>query len=475
MKKTKIITTLGPSTDSKEKIEQLYKAGANVVRLNYSHTNYDYFSKIIDNVKELNKEGITNFAILTDTKGPEIRTKSIKESIFIDNGEEFFLTNTKNEEKVIKDSENKKLIVCDYDYIVSDLEIGNMVDIDTGLLKAEVVAKDKYKLVCIAKNAHLIGSKRHLNLPGTILKLPGITDSDKEDIKFAVEKGTDFIALSFVRNKENIIELKEYLKQINAPKGIQIISKIENKEALNNLDEIIEYSNGIMIARGDLGAEVEFESLPILQKQIAEKCKTQGKFFIVATQMLETMIEKPIPTRAELTDIYNAIVLEADCTMLSGETAAGKYPVEAVKTMAKVLRYTESELTYKHNHFEINSGEENEMKKQLVKSAIYTAENIKAKNIIVFSLAMTKLISAFRPNVHIYAFTFSDEVRKKMTILFGTKTFQIEKRTNEQNLEKAIEVLKEKGLLSAGDKIVAVTEIEKQKQVVPSMQIIEIK
>lgn len=475
MKKTKIITTLWPSTDSKEKIEQLYKAGANVVRLNYSHTNYDYFSKIIDNVKELNKEWITNFAILTDTKWPEIRTKSIKESIFIDNGEEFFLTNTKNEEKVIKDSENKKLIVCDYDYIVSDLEIWNMVDIDTWLLKAEVVAKDKYKLVCIAKNAHLIWSKRHLNLPGTILKLPWITDSDKEDIKFAVEKWTDFIALSFVRNKENIIELKEYLKQINAPKWIQIISKIENKEALNNLDEIIEYSNWIMIARWDLWAEVEFESLPILQKQIAEKCKTQWKFFIVATQMLETMIEKPIPTRAELTDIYNAIVLEADCTMLSWETAAWKYPVEAVKTMAKVLRYTESELTYKHNHFEINSWEENEMKKQLVKSAIYTAENIKAKNIIVFSLAMTKLISAFRPNVHIYAFTFSDEVRKKMTILFWTKTFQIEKRTNEQNLEKAIEVLKEKWLLSAWDKIVAVTEIEKQKQVVPSMQIIEIK
>ncbi|ATU05123.1 pyruvate kinase [Candidatus Gracilibacteria bacterium HOT-871] len=473
MKKTKIITTLGPSTDSKEKIEALYKKGANVVRLNYSHTDYEYFGKIIDNVQALNAEGKTNFAILTDTKGPEIRTKAIDEKIKIEEGEEFFLSNTKNEQKVADKS--KKMIVCDYDYIISDLEVGSLVDIDTGLLKAEVMAKDDSKLVCRAKNAHLVGSKRHLNLPGTILKLPGITESDKKDIEFAVGKGTDFIALSFVRNKENIIELKEYLKEINAPKGIQIISKIENREALNNIDDIIEYSHGIMIARGDLGAEVDFETLPILQKNIAEKCKKAGKFFIIATQMLETMIENPIPTRAEVTDIYNAVVLEADCTMLSGETAAGKYPIEAVDTMAKVLRYTESQIFYDHHHFDVNSGDEDEMKKQLVKSAIYTAERINAKNIIVFSLHMTKLIAAFRSNINTFSFTFSDSVRKKMVILFGTKTFQIEKKSNEENLNYAIKLLKEKGLLNLGDKIVAITEIEKQEQIVPSMQIIEIK
>jgi len=473
MKKTKIITTLGPSTDTKDKIEALYKNWANIVRFNYSHTNYEYFGKILDIVKELNNSGVTNLWILTDTKWPEIRTKAIDEKITIEEGEEFFLTNTLNESKVTDSS--KKMIVCDYDYIVSDLEIGRIIDIDTGLLKAEVISKDDSKLVCIAKNGHIIGSKRHLNLPWTILKLPGITESDKEDIKFAVSRGTDFIALSFVRNKENIIELREYLKSIDAPKGIQIISKIENQEALNNLDDIIEYSNGIMIARWDLWAEVDFETLPILQRSIADKCKKQGKYFIVATQMLETMITNPIPTRAEVTDIYNAVMQEADCTMLSGETAAWKYPIEAVNTMAKILRYTESQSTYSHNHFEASSTEEDEIKKQLVKNAISTAENIWAKNIIVFSLHMTRLIAAFRSNIHTFAFTFSDEVRKKMTVLFGTKTFQIEKKSNEENLSTAIEVLKEKGLLSTGDRIVAITEIEKQDQIVPSTQIIEIK
>ena len=473
MKKTKIITTLGPSTDSKEKIEALYSKWANVVRLNYSHTDYEYFWKIIANVQALNAEWKTNFAILTDTKWPEIRTKAIDEKIKIEEAEEFFLSNTKNEEKVTDKS--KKMIVCDYDYIISDLEVWSLVDIDTGLLKAEVIAKDDSKLVCRAKNAHLVGSKRHLNLPGTILKLPWITESDKKDIEFAVGKWTDFIALSFVRNKENIIELKEYLKEINAPKGIQIISKIENREALNNIDDIIEYSHWIMIARGDLWAEVDFETLPILQKNIAEKCKKAGKFFIIATQMLETMIENPIPTRAEVTDIYNAVVLEADCTMLSGETAAWKYPIEAVDTMAKVLRYTESQTFYDHHHFDVHSGDEDEMKKQLVKSAIYTAERINAKNIIVFSLHMTKLIAAFRSNINTFSFTFSDSVRKKMVILFGTKTFQIEKKSNEENLNYAIKLLKEKWLLNLWDKIVAITEIEKQEQIVPSMQIIEIK
>lgn len=472
-KKTKIITTLGPSTDTKEKIEALYKNGANVVRFNYSHTNYEYFGKILDIVKELNNSGKTNLGILTDTKGPEIRTKAIEEKISIEENEEFFLTNTLNEEKITDNS--KKMIVCDYDYIVSDLEVGWIVDIDTGLLKAEIIAKDETKLICKAKNSHIIGSKRHLNLPGTILKLPGITESDKEDIKFAVSKWTDFIALSFVRNKENILELKKYLEEINAPKGIQIISKIENQEALNNIDEIIEYSHWIMIARWDLWAEVDFETLPILQKQIAEKCKIQGKFFIVATQMLETMITNPIPTRAEVTDIYNAVMQEADCTMLSWETAAWKYPIEAVNTMAKILRYTESQSKYNHNHFEASSTAEDEIKKQLVKNAIYTAESVWAKNIVVFSLKMTKLISAFRSNIHTYAFTFSDDVRKKMTILFGTKTFEITKGTNEENLEKAIDILKEKKLLENWDRIVAITEIEKQDQLVPSIQIIEIK
>ncbi|MDD3793634.1 MAG: pyruvate kinase [Candidatus Gracilibacteria bacterium] len=472
MKKTKIIATLGPATDTKEKIKALYDAGINVVRFNYSHTNYEYFTGIINIVKELNESGETNLGIMADTKGPEIRTKKIEEKITISKDEIIYLTTINLEEKT---KDDKQKIICDYEYIVSDLNIGDKIDIDTGLLKIKVIGKDDFSLTCQALNNHVIGSKRHLNLPGVRLKLPGVTQSDKEDLKFAVSMGVNFIAMSFVRNRENIIEMKNFLKEINAPRGIQIISKIENKEALDNIDEIIDESHGIMIARGDLGAEIAFETLPIIQREIATKCKKEGKFFIVATQMLETMITNPIPTRAEVTDIFNAAMQKADCTMLSGETAAGNYPIEAVKTMSNILEYTESQIKYKHDYFEKNIGDDEDLK-MIIKNAVITAENIDAKNIIIFTNSgfMAKAVAAFRPNMHVFAFTYDDKIRKKMTILFGLKTFLIEKSNNDKNLETAIKTLQDKKLLEAGDKIVTIYDIEKNGKFIPSIQIITI-
>ncbi|MFK7780629.1 MAG: pyruvate kinase [Candidatus Gracilibacteria bacterium] len=475
MKKTKIIVTIGPATDKAETIEKLYKAGANVVRINYSHINYEYFDKIISTVQKLNNDGKTNLGILTDTKGPEIRTKALNENINIKAGEVFILTTFLNENNVIPG--NKEVIVCDYEPIVTDLNIGHIIDIDTGLLKAKVIKKNKGELICKALNKHSVGSKRHLNLPGIKLRLPGITESDKKDIKFAVLKGTDFIALSFVRNKSNILELREYLKELNAPENIQIISKIENQEALDNIDEIIDESDGIMIARGDLGAEVPFETLPILQRQIANKCKEKGKFFIVATQMLESMIDNPIPTRAEVSDIFNASMQKADCTMLSGETAIGKYPVDAVISMSKVLRYSESQIKYKHDYFTRDLGID-ENKKILIKNMIFTAEKLGAKNILIFTKSgfMAKTVAAFRPNIHVFAFTYTDALRKKLTILFGLKTFLIKKKSNEENIQTALKELKRKKLVKLGDRIVTVYGIEKKdNEVIPSIQVYEIK
>jgi len=251
LKKTKIITTLWPATDSAEKIEDLYNAWANIIRMNYSHSNYEYFWGMLDTVKKLNSEGKTNLGILTDTKWPEIRTKSIDEKIPLQKWEIFIFTTTSNEDNITNDK-NRQIIVCDYEYIVTDLDVWHIIDIDTWLLNARVIEKKSGELICEALNSHVIWSKRHVNLPWIKIHLPGITESDKKDIKFAVEKWTDFIALSFVRNKGNIIELREYLEELNAPKGIQIISKIENQESLDNIDEIIEESDGIMIARWDL-------------------------------------------------------------------------------------------------------------------------------------------------------------------------------------------------------------------------------
>lgn len=475
IKKTKIITTLWPATDTAEKIEGLYNAWANVIRMNYSHSNYEYFWKILDSVKKLNESWKTNLGILTDTKWPEIRTKSIEEKVILEENEIFILSTIDKEEKIVN-SDDKKIIICDYEYIISDLNIWHIVDIDTGLLKCEVVEKTENSLICKALNSHIIWSKRHLNLPWVKLHLPWITESDKKDIDFAVKKWTHFIALSFVRNKQNILELRDYLKEIKADETIQIISKIENQESLDNIDEIIEYSDWIMIARGDLWAEVPFQTLPIIQRDIANKCKQSWKYFIVATQMLESMIENPIPTRAEVTDIFNAAMQKADCTMLSWETAAWNYPVEAVKIMKDILVYSESQITYKHNYFTKDLWEY-ENRKQLIKNAIYTAENINAKAMMIFTKwgFMAKTISAFRPNLPVFAFTFTDLLLKKLAILFWLKTFLIENKTNEENLENAISKLKEKKLVKIWDEIVTVYWIDKWSEIIPSIQVIKIK
>ncbi len=475
LKKTKIITTVWPASDTKEFIEQLYLNWANIIRINYSHSNYDYFGKIINYVKDLNKSWKTNLWLLADTKWPEIRTKTIENKINIEKNELFILT-TINSENKIENSENKKVIVCDYEAILTDLPVWHIIDIDTGLMKCEVIEKTENYLLCKAKNKHIIWSKRHLNLPWIKIKLPWITESDKKDIAFACNLWTDFIALSFVRNKENILELKEYLKQIKAEQNIQIISKIENQESLDNIDEIIEYSDWIMIARWDLGAEIPYETLPIIQKQIADKCKQAWKYFIVATQMLESMIDNPIPTRAEVTDLFNAVMQKADCTMLSGETAAWKYPIEAVKTMKNVLKSSETQIKYKHDYFSRNLGE-HENKKQLIKNAIYTAENIWAKAMMIFTKSgfMAKTTSAFRPNLPIFTFTFSDSLIKKLTILFWLKTFLIENKLNHENIEVAMNILKQKKLISKWDQIVTVYGIERIWGIVPSIQVITIK
>lgn len=472
MKKTKIIATLWPATDSIEIIEKLYKAWVNVVRMNYSHSNYEYFESILEKVNKLNKEWKTNLGILTDTKWPEIRTKTIDEKIDLVAWEIFYLTTLSNERKNF----DKKVIVCDYESILTDLNIWHIIDIDTGLLKVKVIEKTPTELICEALNTHKIWSKRHLNLPWIKIKLPAITENDKKDIEFAVKKWTDFIALSFVRNRQNIIDLKKYLKEINAPEYIQIISKIENQEALDNIDEIIDETDWIMIARWDLWAEIPFETLPIVQKQIADKCKLEWKFFIIATQMLESMIENPISTRAEVTDIFNACMQKTDCTMLSWETANWKYPIEAVEVMSKVLKYTESQIIYKHNYFSKDLWVF-ENKKLLIKNAVYTAENIGVKAMVIFTKSWftAKTISSYRPNLPVFVFTSTNLLLKKLTILFWLKTFFIENISNEENIINAMNLLKDRWFLNNWDKIVTVYWISVWEDMIPSIQVREVK
>ncbi|MDD5213203.1 MAG: pyruvate kinase [Candidatus Gracilibacteria bacterium] len=470
MKKTKIIATVGPVTASKEKLQELYDAGVNIVRFNFSHVDYDFFSGVLQNIKELNESGTTNLSTLLDTKGPEIRTKKIDDKVEIIAGEEFYLS-TINEENNI-DLEGKKLLVCDYEYILTDMKVGDIVDIDSGLLKARVEKILPGKLLMTPLNSHLVGGKRHLNLPGVKLKLPGITESDKKDIEFGITKDFDFIAMSFVRSRANILELKEFLAKNNAP-HIKIISKIENEEALENLDEIIDETHGIMVARGDLGIEIPIETIPVVQKMMVKKCKAAGKFVIVATQMLETMIDNPIPTRAEVTDIYNACMQKADCTMLSGETTIGKYPIETVAYMANILSFTEKSVNYDNHKIEADFGVDNN-KRDLVTAAVSLATDIDAKAILVFTRRgfMARLASTMRPKKDIYAFCYDIKVLRFLNILFGVRPVMIEKKSNEENVETAIAKLKDKNIVSSGDKLVVVFDTEKNGELIPSIQII---
>ena len=471
-KKTKIIATQGPATNTEEKLEGLYNAWANVIRFNFSHVNYEEFEKNINKVKKLNSENKTDLALLLDTKWPEIRTKRTDEVIELKKWEEFLMTDSTRENNIT--TEGKKLIVCNYEYIVPDLEIWDIIQIDSGLLACEVIWKNIWELLCKALNSHSIKWLRHVNLPWVKLKLPGITESDKNDIAFWVKQGFDFIALSFVRNKENIIELQEYLKELNAS-WIKIISKIESQEALDNIDEIIEYSDWIMIARGDLWVEVPFETLPIIQREISIKCKSEWKFFIVATQMLESMIENPIPTRAEVTDVFNWVMQKADCLMLSWETAMWAYPVEAVKEMSKVILFTEWQVKYKHDYFSRDLWVD-EAKKILVKSAIFTWENLWLKALLVFTKTWftAEIAAAFRPSLPLYSFSYSENIAKKQNALFWVQPFVIEKKTNEENIYIAIDKLKSKNLLKEWDKIIVVYDLRKNGIKIPYTTIIEI-
>ncbi len=469
MKKTKIITTVWPATDSLKKLQEMYEAWANIIRLNFSHGNHDYFQNLIENIKKLNFEWKTNFSILLDNKWPEIRTKKTDEIVELEKWEKFLMTTILNETKII-DNKIKK-IVCNYEYLIEDLEIWRIIDIDSGLLKVKVIEKQENALVCETLNSHKIKSLRHVNLPWIILKLPWITSQDKKDIIFWLQNGIDFIALSFVRNKNSIREVKEIMKQYNR-EDVKIISKIENQEALDNIDDIIDESDWLMIARWDLWSEVDLETLPVLQKMLWDKCKISWKFFIVATQMLESMIENPVPTRAEVNDIYTACLQAADCLMLSGESAAWKYPIEAVSQMSKIIKYSETQIKHSHSCFSKDLWDKND-KKYLLKNWIYLAENIEAKAIIVFTRRwfMARTLASYRPNIPVYAFVSEEALSRKLNILYSINAFKIEKKSNEEIIENAINYLRNKILLKTWDRVVTLYDIESKWNIIPSIQV----
>lgn len=473
MKKTKIIATIGPVSDSEEQLIALYDAGVNIIRFNFSHANYTWASTIMERIRGLNASGRTNLSPLFDNKWPEIRTGDLAEKIQFQKGDKI---------KIYTDItvfvDDGASLFCDYPYLVEDASIGQVIEIDSGLLNVYVIEKHPDHIVVEARNNSLIGSRRHINLPGVRLRLPGMTERDQQDALFAIKEGYDFIAMSFVRNRAHVEELRTLLKKHNA-ENIKIISKIENQEGIDNLDEIIDASDGIMVARGDLGVEVPLKKIPVYQRDMVSKSLSKGKFVIIATHMLETMIEYPFPTRAEISDIFHSATQKADCLMLSGETAIGKYPVKAVEIMRDVIEEAEGNIRCENVDFSDEGLSPRDIeKKHLIRGAFQVSASLGIKSILIFTKRglLARLAASFRSNKDVYAFTMNEPVIRYMNILFGIRPFLLPDWSENlvDNIDKAILLLKQKGILNPWDKVIAINDIQKDGKEIPVMEILDI-
>lgn len=473
MKKTKIIATHWPAIKWEKDLLALYDAGVNIIRFNFSHAQYDRVKEVLTIMRKHNRSGRAALSMMLDTKWPEIRTGDLNINQTYKAGDTFkFYT---KQSDFLEDGSS---LFCDYKYLGDDAYVWQVIDVDSWLFRVKVLSIQDNHLLVEAQNSAVIWSRRHVNLPGIRLKMPGITEKDKLDVKFAVEESMDFIALSFVRSKENVIELKKYIKELGA-EHIKIISKIENQEGIENLSEIIEESDGIMVARWDLWIEVPIEKLPTYQSNMIRDTLAAGKFTIVATHMLESMIENPFPTRAEVSDIYNAVMQRSDCVMLSWETAAWKYPVEAVQLMSATVREAEANIIPDHRDFsEVWLTPRDIEKKALIKSAIYSAEELWAQWLFIFTKSgkLARLASSFRPNLPVYAFTNSLNSVAYMNTLYGINPYLIKDWDTHftENREHALDIVKDNNYMRKGDKVIVVNDIEKNWDEIPVIELIEI-
>ena len=450
MKKTKIVCTMGPNTNDREMMRKLIQNGMNVARFNFSHGDHEEQKFRMDMLKELREEEHANTAILLDTKGPEIRTGILKDGkkITLKEGETFTLTT----EDIIGD--NKRVSIT-YKGLVQDIYKGCTILIDDGLIGLRVESKTETEIVCSVVNGGELGERKGVNVPNVAIRLPAITEKDKDDIRFGVEQDIDFIAASFVRNAECVLEIKAYLKELGAP-YIPIIAKVENAEGIENIDEIIRAADGIMVARGDLGVEIPAEEVPHLQKMIIQKCNDNFKTVITATQMLESMIKNPRPTRAEATDIANAIYDGTTAIMLSGETAAGAYPVEAVATMAKIAERTEQDINY-DERLKRREAEEYNTTTAISHATCTTAKDLKAAAIITVTISgfTAGMIARYKPSCPIIACSVSPRICRQMNLYWGVTPLWIPRENSAEDLfDDAIKAAVEAGYIKQGDTVV---------------------
>ncbi|MCR8843664.1 pyruvate kinase [Paenibacillus sp. SC116] len=450
MRKTKIVCTIGPSSEPLDKLKQLIMAGMNVARLNFSHGDFEEHGNRIINIRKAAQELNKTVAILLDTKGPEIRTGKLAVEP-IELVEDQFITLTTEE---IEGDANRLSVT--YADLPRDVEVGSTILIDDGLIGLTVVEVQGTEIKCKIVNGGTIKSKKGVNVPGVSISLPGITEKDASDIRFGIEQNVDFIAASFVRKASDVMEIRNLLKEHNA-NHIQIISKIENQEGVDNLDEILELSDGLMVARGDLGVEIPAEEVPLVQKRMIEKCNLAGKPVITATQMLDSMQRNPRPTRAEASDVANAIFDGTDAIMLSGETAAGKYPVESVLTMSRIAEKAESALEYREIFVRQSSKQQSTITDAIGQAVANSALDLDAKAIITSTQTgyTARMVSKYRPKAPIVAVAASEQVMRGMSLVWGVVPVKGEPaKTTDEMFDTAVKGGLETGLVVNGDLVV---------------------
>lgn len=453
MRKTKIVATIGPASESIEKIRELFEVGLDACRINFSHGSHEEHGAKVDNIIKVREEMGLHIPLILDTKGPEIRTKDLKNgSVELVKGSTFTLT----VDDVIGD---ENIVSVTYKDLAKDLSVGATVLIDDGLIELKVKAIEGSNVVCEVINSGVLGSKKGVNIPDVSINLPALTEKDINDIKFGIKKGFDYIAASFVRSASDVVQIRRVLEE-NGGSDIQIISKIENREGVDNIDSILEITDGIMVARGDLGVEIPLEEVPIIQKELIRKCKLKGKPVITATQMLESMINNPRPTRAEASDVANAIFDGTDAIMLSGETAKGSFPVQAVQTMVKIATKIESSIDYVKQFNELSMVNINNITNAISHATCTTAMDLNAACItaVTNSGFTVKKVSKYRPSCPILALTPDERVARQLNLLWGCYPAILDKvLSNASDLfSAAADKSMETGFSSTGDIIVIV-------------------
>lgn len=452
MKKTKIVCTMGPNTDNREIMRELALNGMDVARFNFSHGDHAEHKHRLEILESVREELGIPIASLLDTKGPEIRTGKLKDGkkVTLKEGDLYTLTT----EEIVGD-ETRGYI--NYAGLAEDVKPGDRILIDDGLIELHVREVNGTDIVCRIENGGELGEKKGVNVPGVRVKLPALTDKDKEDIRFGVDAGFDFVAASFVRNADAIREIREILDEKGS--AMQIIAKIENEEGIENIDSIIEASDGIMVARGDMGVEIPAEKVPHIQKMIIRKCNLACKVVITATQMLDSMIRNPRPTRAEVSDVANAVYEGTDAVMLSGETAMGSYPIEAVRMMSQIAEESEKYLDYMfYQKRKVSAENLRNISNTVCYSSVATASDLGAPVIVAPSVSgfTTRMLSKWRPKALIAGLSPSMTAVRQMQLYWGVKPFHAKRaESTDALLFASVELLKEKGIVKEGETVVA--------------------